>query len=440
MRNETLINTEGDPGPPSIEEALKALHAIETSALFSQSARHRKFLRHLIECWARHDLAQLREISLGVTVFGRASATFDPARDSIVRVEARRLRARLARYYANEGAHDAVQITLAPGSYIPGFQHSNAAAERVAAGIADVDLILRSDGDSDWQDVMDELRSFLAGVLGISVSEELTTNTVDERSRYGVTLERMRSDDAVEAAIALRLVPPAADQRFDKAPPTIVLPVPCTARDAACSVGHRLGYSLLGFGLAAGWCPQAPAVTPRYLDDEVSRDRYHRAELAFRQRSIAGYDTAMKIYESLLDDGVERAEIHAGLARCCVALAGMIAMPVREAMPLAREHAELALALDADCGAAYCVVAQVANLHDRQWDTALRHYLHGIQRCPRHAPIHHGFAFALMYRGDFDLADRAFQTAIMLDPFDLQMRIQRWLVPYYRGRYDEAIR
>ena len=440
MRNETLINTEGDPGPPSIEEALKALHAIETSALFSQSARHRKFLRHLVECWARHDLAQLREISLGVTVFGRASATFDPARDSIVRVEARRLRARLARYYANEGAHDAVRITLASGSYIPGVEHSNAATERVGAGIADVDLILRSDGDSGWQEVLDELRSFLAGVRGISVAAESTGNTVDERPRYVVTLERTLSDNAGESAITLRLASLGADHPLAKLPATIMLPTPCTAQDAVASVGHRLGYSLLGVGLAAGWCPQAPAVRPRYLDDEVSRDRYHRAELAFRQRSIAGYDTAMKIYESLLADGVEGAEIHAGLARCCVALAGMIATPVREAMPLAREHAELALALDADCGAAYCVVAQVANLHDRQWDSALRHYLLGIQRCPRHAPLHHGFAFALMYRGDFDLADRAFQTAIMLDPFDLQMRIQRWLVPYYRGHYDEAIR
>ncbi|WP_395707307.1 tetratricopeptide repeat protein [Casimicrobium huifangae] len=439
MRNETLIHTAGDPVRPSIEEALNALRAIETSALFSQSARHRKFLRHLIECWARHDLAQLREISLGVTVFGRASATFDPALDSIVRVEARRLRARLARYYANEGAHDPVRITLEPGSYIPGVEHTKGVTERGGASDAALGLILRSDGDADWRDVLAELGGFLAGTRRINVAATAADSAVDEPSRYVVTLEREPTDDAAEAAIALRLVSPA-DHPFGRLPATITLPVERVAQNPVTSVGLRLGYSLLGVGLAAGWCPEPPTVTPRYLDDEPSRDRYHRAELAFRQRSIAGYEAALKIYESLLDDGVHGAEVHAGYARCCVALAGMIAMPVRVAMPLAREHAELALALDEGCGAAHCVVAQVAYLHDRQWEQALRHYLRGIQRCPRHAALHHGFAFALMYRGDFDLADRAFQTAIMLDPFDLQMRIQRWLVPYYRGHYDKAIR
>ena len=345
---------------------------------------------------ARHDLAQLREISLGVTVFGRASATFDPARDSIVRVEARRLRARLARYYANEGAHDAVRITLASGSYIPGVEHLNAATERVGAGIADVDLILRPDGDSGWQEVMDELR-FPAGVRGINVAAESTGNTVDERLRYVVTPERIPSDEAGEAAIALRLASLGRISRLKAAGDDhAASSVHCDRMQRPLSATARATL-LLGVGLAAGWCPQAPAVTPRYLDDEVSRDCYHRAELAFRQRSIAGYDGDEDLRISACRR-VEGAEIHAGLARCCVALAGMIAMPVREAMPLAREHAELALALDAGLRAAYCVVAQVANLHDRQWDTGLRHYPFGIQRCPRHAPLHHGFAFALMYR------------------------------------------
>ena len=100
------------------------------------------------------------------------------------------------------------------------------------------------------------------------------------------------------------------------------------------SVGFAWATCCSGSGLRQAGVHQAPTVTPRYLDDEAGRDRYHRAELAFRQRSIAGYEAAMKIYESLLDDGVHGAEVHAGLARCCVALAGMIAMPVRVAMPL----------------------------------------------------------------------------------------------------------
>ena len=104
-----------------------------------------------------------------------------------------------------------------------------------------------------------------------------------------------------------------------------------------------------------------------------------------------------------------------------------------------RAHAERALAFDPECADARCVLAQVAMPHDRHWQQSLHHYLQGIQRSPRHAPLHHAFAFAVVCQGDFDLAERAFQTAISLDPLDLQVRIQRWLVPHYRGDYDAAI-
>lgn len=445
MPSETLINAGGTQTRPSAGEVMAALRVIEASTLFAQSARHRKFLRHLVECWARHDVAQLREISLGVTVFGRASATFDPARDSIVRVEARRLRARLARFYASEGADSSVRIMLEPGSYVPEVEYSNAGAAPRAAGIADVawvGLVFEPVADPLLRAVTGELRRFLAGTRGISASVGSPGVEAGARAHCIVTVQRATAGDSSmpeDAGIALRIVSRDAGIGPGKLPTRIGLPASLSPEYSADVVGRYLGYSLLGAGLAAGWCPQPATMTPPCLGDEVSRDRFHRAQLAFRQRSIAGYDAALRLYESLLDSGVGGAAIHAGLARCCVALAGMIAMPVREAMPRARRHAVLALAEDADCGDAHCVIAQVATLHDRQWDRALHHYLLGIQRCPRHAPLHQALAFASMYRGDYDLADCAFQTAIMLDPLDLQTRIQRWLVPYYRGCYDEAI-
>ena len=52
-------------------------------------------------------------------VFGREAATFDPQVDPVVRVEARRLRSRLIRYYRNDGADDPVEISLRAGSYVP---------------------------------------------------------------------------------------------------------------------------------------------------------------------------------------------------------------------------------------------------------------------------------------------------------------------------------
>ena len=53
-------------------------------------------------------------------VFGRGEA-FDPKIDSIVRVQARKLRARLKEYYAGEGLQDQIRIEYQKGSYVPRF-------------------------------------------------------------------------------------------------------------------------------------------------------------------------------------------------------------------------------------------------------------------------------------------------------------------------------
>lgn len=60
-------------------------------------------------------------ISIGVDVFGR-SAQYDPRLDPVVRVEAARLRTKLAQYYAGPGYDDRIVIDLPKGSYVPEFR------------------------------------------------------------------------------------------------------------------------------------------------------------------------------------------------------------------------------------------------------------------------------------------------------------------------------
>jgi serine/threonine-protein kinase len=63
----------------------------------------------------------LKEYAVGVQVFGRESS-FDPRTDPVVRVQARRLRARLERYYNEEGQNDQILIDLPKGGYAPVFR------------------------------------------------------------------------------------------------------------------------------------------------------------------------------------------------------------------------------------------------------------------------------------------------------------------------------
>jgi len=54
-------------------------------------------------------------------VFGK-EPSFDPRTDPIVRVQARRLRTRLARYYRDEGNSDELIVDLPKGGYAPVFR------------------------------------------------------------------------------------------------------------------------------------------------------------------------------------------------------------------------------------------------------------------------------------------------------------------------------
>lgn len=93
------------------------LDRLAASEAFRRSERHLRFLRHLLDLTRDGDTAGLREMSLGVAVFGRRPDRFDPRSDSIVRVEARRLRQKLAAYYAAEGREARLEFQLPVGSY-----------------------------------------------------------------------------------------------------------------------------------------------------------------------------------------------------------------------------------------------------------------------------------------------------------------------------------
>ena len=63
----------------------------------------------------------LKEYQIATEVLGRPPG-FDPQSDSTVRVQAGRLRVKLAEYYAHEGLHDPIVVEIPKGSYALTFQ------------------------------------------------------------------------------------------------------------------------------------------------------------------------------------------------------------------------------------------------------------------------------------------------------------------------------
>jgi hypothetical protein len=65
----------------------------------------------------------LKEYALGRDVFNRGEQ-YDPRHDSIVRVEAQRLRRKLREYYDSSGKGDPVIVEFHSGSYVPTFRYA----------------------------------------------------------------------------------------------------------------------------------------------------------------------------------------------------------------------------------------------------------------------------------------------------------------------------
>lgn len=104
--------------PAPRESILEQLERILASDTFAGAERSRALLRFLVEHAVENQSDRLKEYTIGSEALGRGDA-FDPRTDPIVRAEASRLRSRLERYYATDGAADTVLITLPKGSYVP---------------------------------------------------------------------------------------------------------------------------------------------------------------------------------------------------------------------------------------------------------------------------------------------------------------------------------
>ena len=108
------------PESVNIEAQRAELDVVLHSECFTRAPKLAHLLTYLCEKLFVGLSSQIKEYSVGVEVFNRGSS-FDQDSDSIVRVEANRLRKRLAEYYAGEGASHRLHIVIPLGQYVPQF-------------------------------------------------------------------------------------------------------------------------------------------------------------------------------------------------------------------------------------------------------------------------------------------------------------------------------
>src|SRR6187431_116577 len=118
MATKSAVAATGNASDKAVRQQLTR---ILTSKTFSQVDRLKRFVDFIVTESVEGRGSELKEYVIGVQVFGKETS-FDPRTDPIVRVQARRLRARLARYYREEGQNVDLIIELPKGGYVPIFK------------------------------------------------------------------------------------------------------------------------------------------------------------------------------------------------------------------------------------------------------------------------------------------------------------------------------
>jgi hypothetical protein len=130
-----------------------------------------KLLRYLAKHAVDHPGVPIKEFQIATEVFGR-SADFDPQLDSMVRVQAGRLRSKLTEYYGSDGAEDPIVVELPKGTYVLSFHHRSVPAAKNAS--ATMNGAVGQDGrekstERRWGTEVISLSIFLAAAIVVIV-------------------------------------------------------------------------------------------------------------------------------------------------------------------------------------------------------------------------------------------------------------------------------
>jgi len=109
---------------PSAAEISAQMEKIVGRPVFQRARRLREFLRFVVNERLDGRADSLKAYTIGLEVFERPD-NFDPITDTIVRVNAGKLRRALERYYLGPGRQDKILISIPKGRYVPVFQNQD---------------------------------------------------------------------------------------------------------------------------------------------------------------------------------------------------------------------------------------------------------------------------------------------------------------------------
>jgi hypothetical protein len=161
------------------EHLLEQIDRLVSSHALHGSESLCKLLRYLAKHAVDHPGAPIKEFQIATEVFGRSS-DFDPQLDSMVRVQAGRLRSKLNEYYSSDGLEDHVVVELPKGTYVLSFHHRNSSPTKSVSshlnGAIRTEVIEQSP-ERRWGTEVISLSIFLAAAIAVIVWLVATRNS-----------------------------------------------------------------------------------------------------------------------------------------------------------------------------------------------------------------------------------------------------------------------
>ena len=437
------------PAAPALDEGasvLEHLARILASRTFHQGDRLKRFLSFIVsEAIAGHR-NELKEYVIGVQVFGKEES-FDPRTDPIVRVQARRLRAKLALYYREEGRADELIVDLPKGGYAPVFARRDAdAPQKRPAGaplasrmpVANTVAILPFADHTGGRD----LECFCLGIR-----EEIVHRLTRVPALRVLASEDARSEGAGAAMIISGSVRRSGDQLrltaqlVDGASGCYLWSesIDAAAGDAfggqermADAIVRKLEPELTGAGRAAAM--------RRVTENMAARNLYMQGRYHLNQRTEEGLRKAVDFFEKTLAEDAQNAPAHSGLADAYGLLNHYGMLGPAEAWTKAAAYAASAVMLDGNSAEAHTSLAHVKSTQEWDFAGAEREFQRAIALDPRYATAHHWFATScLMPVGRLDEALDELRIAHSIDPVSSIVARDLAVVHFYRRDFDTAL-
>lgn len=424
------------------QAAWKQLERIVTSSAFSGAPRLSSLLRYIVSETLAGRGDQLKEYRLAIEALGRA-VSFDPRLDSIVRVEASKLRSRLAAYYKEAGANDPVLIELPRGSYAVRIASREWSAQAPPVRTVAVLPFVNHGPDTDAEYLADGLTEELIGRLGIVPTMRVVARTSAFQFKGNAgnirdigrvlgasyviegsvrkAADRLRVNARlIDAESGYQLWSRTFDETIDD-----ILGVQITI---AAAIGTA-------FGAHVPLPPQTTAHDGLRLEayQAYLRGRFHRS-----QWTLQSIEKSIECFQFALASEPNSPALLGALSEACTIRAMLGDLAPAKHLASARDAAQRAIAIDEACAHAHLSLGWIHHLYDWQWASGQAEFERAIQLNPSFAEAYHLKGIFLALRRRIPEAEESFARALELDPLSLVIRTHTAMVPYFSGSFADA--